>query len=180
MSKTLSVSRKAVTKRPRGASRKQFAHDSERYAISRADAYIALGVSENDAFMTVAVQMLGAVVASENVGPRRKRGRGLVPAGTLVTYERRVTGGGSAATFAGKATTLRLKARGAEQDPQAVAWRTAIGRCYVLAFTAKDHTISASIIWELASLVGEEAQPRDVLLPLLEAHFMVARFIHER
>jgi hypothetical protein len=176
------MTRKAATKhKPRGAPRKTFAHDPERFAISRADAYRALGVSENDAFMTVAVQMLGAVVASENVGPRRKRGRGLIAGGIQITYERRAVGGGSAASFAGKATTLRLKAKAAERDAQAVAWRKAMGRAHVFALTGKDHERCAAIIAELAALAGEHAYARDVLLPLLAARtFLVAQFIHER
>jgi hypothetical protein len=181
MSKKLTVS-KAVTKHtPRGAPRKKFVHDPERYAINHADAYMALGVSENDAYATVAVQMLGVAVAEQRVGPRRKRGRGLIAGGVQITYERRAVGGGSAAAFAGKATTLRLKAKAAEQDPQAVAWRKAMGRAHVLALTGKDHDRCAGIIWELAALCGEEAHAREVLLPLLAARtFLTARIIHER
>jgi hypothetical protein len=176
------MTRKAVTKhKPRGAPRKQFVHDPERYAIARADAFMALGVSENDAFMTVAAQLLGAVVAEQRVGPRRKRGRGLIAGGMQITYERRAVGGGSAASFAGKATTLRLKAKAAERDPQAVAWRKAMGRAQVLALTGNDHERCAAIIAELAAVAGEQAFARDVLLPLLAARtFLAARIIHER
>lgn len=175
------MTRKAVAKRrPRGAPKKLFVHDPERYAINRADAYLSLGASENDAFAAVAAQLLGQVVAREDVGPRRKRGRGVVGAGTLVTYQRRAIGGGSAASFAGKATSLRLKARTAERDPQAVAWRKAMGRAYVLALTGTDHDRCAAIIVELAAQVGEDDHARDVLLPLLAARtFLAARFIHE-
>jgi hypothetical protein len=159
---------------------REFVHDPERYAINRADAYMALGASEADAFETVAAQMLGQPVACEVVGPRRRRGRGLVGAGTLVTYERRVTGGGSAASFAGKASTLCRKAKLAEQDPEAVAWRKAMCRCLVLAFTGNDHAVSAGIIWELAMVAGEQAYARDVLLPLLAVRFFWrGRFIPE-
>lgn len=56
LSKKLTVSRKAMTKTPRGAPKKDFVHDPERYAVARADAYRALGVSENDAFMTAAAR----------------------------------------------------------------------------------------------------------------------------
>ncbi len=177
MSTELKLSRKAITKRPRGAPRKTFVHDPERFAINRADAFIALGASEADAFDTVAAQMLGQAVACEDVGPRRKRGRGLIGAGTLVTYQRRA-GSGSTATFAGKASTLRRKAKAAERDPQAVAWRKAMGRAYVLALTGNDHDRCAAIIAELAAQVGEDAHARDVLLPLLAARsFWAARFI---
>jgi uncharacterized protein YoaH (UPF0181 family) len=118
-----------VTKhKPCGAPIKDFVHDPERYAIARADALMAIGASSNDAFMTVAVQMLGEPIAEQNVGPRRKRGRGLIAGGIQITYERRAVGGGSAAGFAGKAATLRRKAKAAERDPRAVAWRTAMGR----------------------------------------------------
>jgi hypothetical protein len=179
MSKRLTVS-KAVTKHKRGAPKKTFVHDPERYAISRADAFMALGVSENDAFTTVAVQALGVAVAEQRVGPRRKRGRGLIAGGIQITYERRAVGGGSAASFAGKATTLRLKAKAAEQDPEAVAWRTAMGRAHVLALTGKDYEHCAAIITELAAVAGEQAHACDVLLPLLAARtFLAARFIHE-
>jgi hypothetical protein len=182
MSKELTVARKAVTTRqPRGAPKKQFVRDPDRYAISRADAYMVLGISENDAFMTVAVQTLGEAVAEQRVGPRRKRGRGLIAGGIQITYERRAVGGGSAVTFAGKATTLRLKAKAAEQDPQAVAWRKAMGRAHVLALTGKDHERCAAIIVELAAVAGEQAYARDVLLPLLAARtFLAGRIIHER
>jgi predicted transglutaminase-like cysteine proteinase len=67
--KKLATAGKPVTKhKPRGAPKKTFVHDPECYAISRADAYMALGVSENDAFMTVAVQTLGVAVAEQRVG----------------------------------------------------------------------------------------------------------------
>ena len=168
----LNVSRKVFTKKPRGAPKKDFVHDPERFAISRADAFmVAFGASEADAFETVAAQMLGQAVACEDVGPRRKRGRGLIAAGTLVSYERRATGRGSAASIRGKASTLRRKAKAAERDPQAVAWRKAICRAYVLALTGNDHDRCAGIIWELAVQVGEEAHARDVLLLLLAARF---------
>lgn len=174
--------RKTATKsETRGAPRKTFVHDPERYAISRADAFRSLGVSENDAFMTVAAQLIGTAVAEQRVGPRRKRGRGSVPAGVLVSYQRRAGGGGSAASFAGKASTLRRKAKAAERDAQAVAWRKAMGRAYVLALIGNDHDRCAVIIWELAAQVGEEAHASNVLLPLLAARtFLAARFIPER
>ena len=182
MSKGLTLSRKAVTKhKRRGAPRKQFVHDPERYAICSADALMALGASSNDAFATVAVQMLGEPVAEQNVAPRRKRGRGLMAGGIQITYQRRAVGGGSAANFEGKASTLRRKAKAAERDPQAVAWRKAMGRAYVLALTAKDHERCAAIIMELAAVAGERAYARDVLLPLVAARtFLAARIIPAR
>ncbi len=157
--------------KPRGAPKKPFVHDPERYAINRADAFMALGASEADAFEIVAAQMLGHAVACEDVGPRRMRGRGLVRAGTLVSYERRAVGGGSAATFAGKASTLRRKAKAALTDPQAVAWRRAMSRAFVLALTGEDHERCSAIIAELAAVAGEQAYARDVLMPLLAARF---------
>jgi hypothetical protein len=176
MSKKLTVSRKAVTKHKRGAPKKTFVHDPDRYAIARADAFMALGASSNDAFATVAVQMLGEPVAEQDVAPRRKRGRGLIAGGVQITYERRAIGGGSAATFDGKASSLRRKAKLAETDPQAVAWRKAMGRAYILALTGKDHARCAAIIAELAAVAGEQAYARDVLLPLLAARtFLAAR-----
>jgi hypothetical protein len=159
-------------RKQRGAPPKPFVTAPERYAINRADAYMALGSSENDAFTAASAQMLGEVVAEQQAGPRRKRGLGLIGAGIVVTYERKAIPGGSAASFDGKASTLRRKAKVAEKNPEAVAWRTAMCRAYVLALAAtKDHDLCASIIWELASIVGEGAYAQDVLLPLLEARF---------
>src|ERR1700687_5311848 len=125
MSKKRIISRKAVTHRPRGAPKKDFVHDPERYAISSADALMMLGASSNDAFAAVAAQMLGEPVAEQTVGPRRKRGRGLIAGGIQITYQRRTGGGSAATTFDGRASTLRRKAKAAERDPQAVAWRKA-------------------------------------------------------
>ena len=123
--------------KPRGAPKKPFVRDPERFAIAIADALMALGASSNDAFATVAVQMLGKPVAVRTVGPRRKRGRGLIAGGIQITYQRRAVGG--AATFDGKASTLRRKAKAAERDPSAAGWRKAMGRAYVLALAGNDH-----------------------------------------
>jgi hypothetical protein len=125
--------------------------------------------------------MLGEPVAEQDVAPRRKRGRGLIAGGIQITYARRAVGGGSAAEFDGKASSLRRKAKLAEADPQAVAWRKAMCRAYVLALTGKDHEHCVAIILELAAVAGEQAYARDVLLPLLAARtFLAARFIPAR
>jgi hypothetical protein len=160
------------TGRPRGAPPKEFSRDPERYAISHADALKALGVSENDAFTIAATWMLGKPVAAEHVGPRRKHGRGAIPAGWRVEYMRDPLAEGSA-SIEGKAATLRKKAKLAESDPQAKAWRVAMSRASVLALSAtRDSDRCASIILELAEMVGETSYAKDVLLPLLAARFV--------
>jgi hypothetical protein len=155
------------TGRPPGAPRKKFADDPERYAVARADALMALGVSENDALKTAAAWLVGKPVAGENVGPRRKRGRGAIPAGRLVSYEDRDV-------IEGKAVTLRKKRDRAKSDPEAAAWLVAMSRSHVLALSAiRDPERCAEIIMELAAMVGETGYAEVVLLPLLAARFTV-------
>ena len=126
---------------------------------------MALGVSENDAFKVAAAWLIGKPVAGENIGPRRKRGRGAIPAGRSVSYEQRDV-------IEGKAATLRKKAKRMESDPQAAAWLVAMSRAHVLALSAvRDQERCAEIIMELAAMVGETGYATDVLLPLLAARF---------
>jgi hypothetical protein len=77
------------TGRPRGRPRKSLLADPERFAVPFVDALLVLGVSETDAFKIAMLQLIGRPVAVRTVGPRRKRGRGAVPGGTLVSYEGR-------------------------------------------------------------------------------------------
>ena len=161
------------TGRPHGAPPKKFVSDPERYAISHADALMALGASENDAFKIAAAWVVGKPVAGQDIGPRRKRGRGAIPAGRLVTYERNPLAE-RPATIEGKAATLRRKAERAEADPEAVAWRMAMCRAHVLALSATkdDPERCAEIIMELAAMVGETDYAEEILLPLLAARFV--------
>ena len=67
-----------VPKKPRGAPKKHFVHDPERFAISRADAFMALGASETTPSLRSRLKC-SVRGGREEVGPRRKRGRGLMP-----------------------------------------------------------------------------------------------------
>jgi hypothetical protein len=154
------------TSKPRGAPPKKLGNDPERYAIARATALMALGVSENAAFKISAAWLVGKPVAGQDVGPRRKRGRGAIPAGRLESYEQ-----GDRGLIESKVATLRKKRDRAESDPEAKAWLVAMSRTHVLALKAKDYDRCASKIRELAEEVGEARYAEAVLLPLLAARF---------
>jgi hypothetical protein len=158
------------TGRPRGRPKKDFLRDPERFAIPFAIALMtAFDASENDAFTVAAAELLGTVINTKPVGPRSKRGRGALPAGILATYKRAFRRGGSAAHFAGKASTLRKKAN--KVCTQHSEWCRAMSRAFVLALHGKDRQFSTLEIMRLAASVGEVGYARDVLLPLLAARF---------
>jgi hypothetical protein len=161
------------TGRPRGRPPYDFLRDPERYAIPFIDALLTHGTSETDAFKIAAAQIVGIPLGCRTVGPRQKRGRGLVRAGLLVNYDYAST------TIVGKADTLRRKFK-RPISPEEHVWRLAMGRAFLLATRAKDLDRCASKINELAEAVGEAQYARAVLLPLLAAKFLHARFYARR
>jgi hypothetical protein len=158
------------TSRPRGRPPYDFLHDPERYAIAYIDALVALGVSETDAFKAAAARMIGIPMGCRTVGPRRKRGRGLVQGGVLVNYDNGST------TIVGKADTLRRKFK-RPMSPEEGMWRVAMGHAFLLALRGKDLHRCASKIEELAKSVGEAAHAQTELLPLLAARFFPPDFM---
>jgi hypothetical protein len=158
------------TSRPRGRPPYDFLHDPERYAIAYIDALVALGVSETDAFKAAAARMIGIPMGCRTVGPRRKRGRGLVQGGVLVNYDNGST------TIVGKADTLRRKFK-RPMSPEEGMWCVAMGHAFLLALRGKDLHRCASKIEELAKSVGEAAYAQTELLPLLAARFFPPDFM---
>ena len=161
------------TSSPRGRPPYDFLRDPERYAISLIDALVVLGTSETDAFKIAAAQIVGIPMGCRTVGPRRKRGRGLVRGGLLVNYDYCST------TMVGKADTLRRKFKRSMSTEEHV-WRLAMGRAFLLALNGKDLHPCASEIGELAESVGEAQYAQAVLLPLLAAKILYARFYARR
>jgi hypothetical protein len=149
------------TGRPRGRPRKSLLADPERFAVPFVDALLVLGVSETDAFKIAMLQLIGRPVAVRTVGPRRKRGRGAVPGGTLVSYE-------DDARIEGRVTTLRRKFK-KPMTAEIARWRIATVRAILLALTGKDLVRCAGEIRQLAVSVGEEQYADACLLPLLAA-----------
>jgi hypothetical protein len=125
---------------------------------------VVVGVSETDAFKVAAAQLVGTPVAMRMVGPRRKRGRGRVPGGALVSYEN-----STSRTIEGRATTLRRKFK-KPMTAEVARWRLAIGRAFLLVLTGRDLVRCASEIRQLAASVGEEQYAEARLLPLLAQH----------
>jgi hypothetical protein len=160
------------TGRPRGRPPYDFLHDSERYAIPFIDALVVLGTSETDAFKIAAAQIVGTPMGGQTVDPRRKRGRGLVRGGVLVNYD-------EGSTIVGKADTLRRKFK-RPMSPEERVWRRAMGRAFLLALRGKDLHRCVSKIEELAKSVGEAAYAQTMLLPLLAAKILHARFYARR
>jgi hypothetical protein len=161
------------TGRPRGRPRYDFRHDPERYAIAFVHALVVLGISETDAFKVAAAQIVGIPTGVRSVDSRQKRGRGLVQGGVLINYDHGMT------TIAGKARTLRRKFKG-PMSSEIHEWRVTIGHAFLLALTGKDLPACAAKITELATSVGETAYAQAVLLPLLAAKILRARFYARR
>jgi hypothetical protein len=160
------------TGRPCGRPPYDFLGDPERYAISLIDALVVLGTSETDAFKIAAAQIVGIPMGCRTVDPRRKRGRGLVQGGELINYDRKIR-------IEGKAVTLRRKFK-QSTAPEELAWRVTMGRAFLLALRGKDLHRCASKIEELAKSVNEAQYAQAVLLPLLAAKILHARFYDRR
>lgn len=149
------------TGRRRGRPKHDPLVDPERFAVPFVDALLVLGNSETDAFKIATLQFIGRPAAVRTVGPRRKRGRGAVPGGTLVSYE-------DDSRIEGRATTLRRKFK-KPMTADVARWRRAMGRAFLLALTGKDFVRCAGEIRQLAASVGEEQYAQAQLLPLLAA-----------
>jgi hypothetical protein len=154
----------------RGRPPQDFLQDPDRFAVALAFALRTLGNSENDAFRSVTALAFGERVTACDVGPRRKQGRGAVPAGCLVTYGLVFQRGGAAGTLAGRATTLRQKGARVWQNPEAAAWLMEMQSAFAVALTvASSAERCVARILELGRLVtkGKLAEAR--LLPVLSA-----------
>jgi hypothetical protein len=163
---------KPQTDRPRGRPPYDFLNDPERYAIAYVDALVTLGVSETDAFKVAAAHIVGIPRGCRTVGPRRKRGRGLVQGGVLINYDRKTR-------IEGKAVTLRRHFK-QSTAPKEVVWRMAMGRAFLLALRGKDLQRCPSKIMELAKSVNEAQYAQVVLVPQLAARILHARFYDRR
>jgi hypothetical protein len=153
------------TGKPRGRPQLDFLQDPDRFAIALAFALRTLGNSENDAFRAVAALALGAKVSAKEVAPRRKRGRGAIPGGLMVTYERVARKGGSTGSLVGRATSLRQKGARTERDPKAMAWLLEKQAAFALALQAASSLERcATRILELGQLVVKGKLAEDRLL----------------
>jgi hypothetical protein len=160
------VSRK--TGKPRGRPQLDFVQDPDRFAIALAFALRTLGSSENAAFQAVAASGFGSKVSAEQIGPRRKRGRGAIPGGLIVTYERAAHSGAATTTLRGRATSLRHKGARVERDPKAMAWLSEKQAAFALALqSASSAELCATRILELGQLVIEGKLAEDHLLNVL-------------
>jgi hypothetical protein len=160
------ISRK--TGKPRGRPQLDFLQDPDRFAIALAFAFRTLGNSENAAFLAVAALTFGSKVSAQEVAPRRKPGRGAIPGGLQVTYERPVYSGAATTTLAGRATSLRQKARRVGSDPKGMAWLLQMQSAFTLALQAASSAEQcATRILELGQQVVEGKLAQDALLNVL-------------
>jgi hypothetical protein len=155
-----------VSRKPRGRPQLDFLKDPDRFAIALAFAFKTLGISENDAFRSVAALAFGFQYDVNEVGPRRKPGRGAIPGGLMVTYVRATYNLAPTTTLLGKATTLRQKGARAKRDPRAMAWLLQMQFWFALALQAASSTERcASRILELGrSVVACKITSEDQLL----------------
>jgi hypothetical protein len=156
------------TGKPRGRPQLDFLQDPDRFAIALAFALRTLGNSENAAFQAVAALAFGSKVSAKEVAPRRKRGRGPIPGGLQVTYERAAHSGAATTTLSGRATSLRHKGARVERDPKAMAWLLGKQAAFALALQAASSAERcATRILELGQLVLEGKLAEDQLLNVL-------------
>jgi hypothetical protein len=156
------------TGKPRGRRRLDFLQDPDRFPIALAFALRTLGNSENDAFRSVAALAFGWKDCAKEVAPRRKPGRGAIPGGLLVSYERAAYSGAATTTLIGKATTLRHKGARLERDPRAMAWLLNMQAAFALALQAAPSSERcATRILELGQLVVAHKLSEDQLLNVL-------------
>lgn len=160
------VSRK--TGKRRGRPQLDFLMDPDRFAIALAFALKTLGHSENAAFRAVAVWAFGRKLEVKEVPPRRKPGRGIIPGGPMVTYERAAHAGGPAGSLVGRATTLRQKGARIGGDPKAVLWLLGAQAAFAMALeAASSQERCTARILQLGQLVVEGKLAEDQLLNLL-------------
>jgi hypothetical protein len=107
----------------RGRPRKNLLHDPDRNPIAFALALRMLGVPEKRAFRMASVFVLGRKVEERQVQARRKRGVGMIQAGTMITFDRIQRAGMVSASFKNFAKTLSTKAKRIT-DPMEVIWLT--------------------------------------------------------
>ena len=96
----------------------------------------------------------------------------MVQGGVQINYDRKTR-------IEGKASALRRKFK-ESMRPEEHVWRLAMGRAFLLAIRGKDLDRCASKIEELAEAVGEAQYAQAVLLPLLAAKILHARFYTRR
>jgi hypothetical protein len=127
---------------------------------------VALGTSETAAFQIAAMHLLKRrPVHARFVAPRRKRGRGLVPAGLAVSYE------DADRYIEQKASALRRKfKRKRDADAAIVAWRLLMKQAFILALAARrgqDPFRCRLWLRDLTAAAGEEEYGAAFLDPLL-------------
>jgi hypothetical protein len=158
------------TGRPRGRPHKDFIKDPDRFAIALACAFKAVGTSENDAYRAVAALAFGTWLSAEDVDSRHKPGRGAMPSGSRVTYERAARKGGASGSLQGRATSLRQKASRLGRDPRDMAWLLQMQSALALAVQAATSVERcANRILELGQLVVEGKLAEAELLNVLSA-----------
>lgn len=145
--------------------------DPDRFVIALAFAFRTIGGSENDAFLRASALAFGSEVSAAKVAPRRKRGRGTIPGGVMVTYERAAEKGGASGSLVGRATTLRQKAARAGGNPTEAIWLLHMQGAFAMALRAAPAMERcANRILELGQLVLEgKLDENDMLLDLLSA-----------
>ncbi|MET3993345.1 hypothetical protein ABID65_004997 [Bradyrhizobium sp. S3.9.2] len=155
----------------RGRPRLNFMQDPDRFAIALAFAFKSVGSSENDAFLRACALAFGSEVSAAEVVPRRKRGRGMIPGGVMVTYERAAAKGGASGSLVGRATTLRQKAARARGNPTEMIWLLHTQGAFAMALQAAPAMERcADRILKLVQLVLEgKLAEDDMLLNLLSA-----------
>jgi hypothetical protein len=157
------------TGKPRGRPQLDFLQDPDRFAIALALAFRTLGISENDAFRSVAALAFGFQYDAKEVGPRRKPGRGAIPGGLMVTYVRATYQLAATTTLLGKATTLRQKGARVLRDPSAMAWLLQMQFSFALALEAASPERCATRILELGHEVVARKISEDQLLNVLSS-----------
>lgn len=170
----------------RGRPRTIFKNDPDRFYVAFFEAHVvALGISDRDAAKIVAAHSIGnAVAVPADVIERTPAGMVACAWGPFSYHASDIytntVRGSSAATIAGRADTLRKKARSAKKqaDPETQKWianmSAALGVPLRLAGMPSDEispdhvTRAKNFVAVLVAEVDEETFARDIIFPMID------------
>jgi hypothetical protein len=149
--------------KPRGRPPKSFRDDDDRFAVALLDALeILTNSTGRDRARAVARLVIGTEIKPPP-SPSKNH-----PELVATTWDK-LSVPGLAASFEGKADTLRVKHHKWRSDPAWEPWRQTIVHAFLIVFREQDGAIAkAQSLW-LASSVGEEKFAREVLWPMIAA-----------
>lgn len=147
------------TGRPRGRPSLPLLSDPDRYIVALAMAKQAAGMTAHRAALFAVMWEIGRDVPP----PRPRRGDRKLPEGTVLISREKRTAPGLAATFEGRARTIRRKMNTGRVAAE-VTWLVAMSSAFLVTLGPKP-SVARYLVPALLSPIGEIAFAESVLLP---------------